>query len=68
MNKAKVATKKSPSDTITSLPENIPTKVMNKDIKAGNLKSTITRLRKKGHKIEYTEKGCPDYVIVTRLK
>lgn len=68
MSKAVLAKKISPTATILSLPIGIPTPIKHKDIKIGTLKSTITRLRKKGHEIKYTEEGRTDDLLVTLLK
>lgn len=68
MSKANLAKKVSPTATILSLPLGVPTPIRNRDIKIGNLKSTITRLRKKGYEIAYTEEGRVDDLLITRLK
>lgn len=68
MDKEYLKSKVSPTATITSLKINVPTSIKNRDIKAGNLKSTISRLRKKGYEIEYTEEGRIDDVVVTLKK
>ena len=68
MDKEYLKSKVSPTATITSLKINVPTSIKNRDIKAGNLKSTISRLRKKGYEIEYTEEGRIDDVVVTWKK
>lgn len=68
MSKANLAKKVSPMATILSLPIGIPTPIKHRDIKVGNLKSTITRLRKKGYEISYTEEGRVDDLLITRIK
>lgn len=68
MNKVKLITKVSPTNTTISLKMGIPTSIKNREIKAGNLKSTITRLRKRGYEIEYTEDGRIDDILVTLKK
>lgn len=68
MNEEYLKSKVSPTNTITSLKLNVPTPIKNRDIKAGNVKSTISRLRKKGYVIEYTEEGRIDDVLVTLKK
>lgn len=68
MNEGYLKTKFSPTKTIISLKINVPTPIRNRDIKIGTIKSTISRLRKKGYIIEYTEEGRIDDVLVTLKK
>lgn len=68
MKSAKLKTIISPTKTILALPVGVPTPIKHKDIKCGTLKSTITRLRKKGYIIDYTEDGRVDDVLVTLKK
>lgn len=68
MELIKTVTKVSPTETILALPIGIPTPIKNRDIKAGNIKSTISRLRGKGYVIECTEEGRIDDVVVTLIR
>lgn len=68
MSKEYLKSKFSPTETIISLKMNVPTPIRNRDIKTGTIKSTISRLRKKGYIIEYTEEGRVDDILVTLKK
>lgn len=68
MSKKTLVKKAFPTETILRLPVGIPTPIKHKDIKIGTLKSTITRLRKQGHVIEYTEAGRIEDLLITLVK
>lgn len=56
MDKEYLKSKVSLTATIVSLKINVPTSIKNRDIKAGNLKSTISFMSQTSEKLRYLEK------------
>ena len=56
------------SDMLKSLPIGQWAEVKNKAYKATSVRQTITRLKYQGYDFEATEKGCPDYIKVRRIR